>query len=89
MAYKTQSPDTSREAEEIQFAALRRMKSGKRLEMSRRLSQQQFKWAWSALKRTNPQLSERELQVKAVSLWYGDDAGRQLEAALRARDLWN
>lgn len=89
MAYKTQSPDTSRETEEIQFKALRRMSGKQRLQLTRRLSQQQLKWAWSALKRANPQLSERELQVKAVSLWYGSEAGERLECGLRARGLWN
>ena len=87
--YKTQSPDTSVEAERAQIEILRRMGPGKRLEMMRRLSRSQLKMAWSALNRAYPHLSERELQVKAVELWHGPAYAELLKAALKERGLWS
>jgi hypothetical protein len=89
MPYKTQSPDTSEAAERAQIEIMRRLGPGKRFEMMRRLSRSQLKMAWSGLKRANPTLSERELQVKAVELWYGLDDARRLREKLQERGLWS
>ena len=89
MPYETQSPDTSEAAERAQIAIMRRLGPGKRLEMMRRLSRSQLKLAWSGLKRANPALSERELQVRAVELWYGAEHAQRLQAKLKERGLWS
>jgi hypothetical protein len=89
MAYKTQSMDTTEAAERYLFANLRRKSPGARLAMMQRLSSMQLNLAWSGLKRANPHLTQRELQVKAVRLWYGEDDARRLEAELKKRGLWN
>jgi len=88
MAYVTQSPDTTEAAERVQFEMLRRFGPGRRIEMMRRLSRTQLKLAWSGLKRGNPTLTERELQVKAVSLWYGEEHAQRLEKALKETGRW-
>jgi hypothetical protein len=86
--YRTQSPDTSEAAERAQIEVLRRLGPGKRIETMRRLSRSQLKMAWSGLRRAHPQLSERELQVLAVRLWYGEEEAQRLEKALKERGLW-
>ena len=89
MPYVTQSPDTTEAAERMQVAVLRRLGAGKRFETMRRLSRTQSKLARSALRRAHPHLSERELQVKAVELWYGAEHARRLETALKERGRWS
>lgn len=89
MAYRTQSMDTSIEAEQFQLTVLRRLGPQKRLETMRKLSRSQKKLAWNALKRAHPNLSERELQIKAVELWYGAEHARRLEIALKERGKWS
>lgn len=88
MAYRTQSMDTSFEAEQFQIEVLRRLGPQKRLETMRKLSRSQKRWAWNALMRAHPHLSPRELQVKAVELWYGADLAQKLEIALKERGKW-
>lgn len=88
MGYRTQSSDTSREVEEKQVEVMRRLGPGKKLEVMRKLSRSQKQMAWSALNRSFPHLSPRELQVKAVELWYGVELAAQLEQTLKERDLW-
>lgn len=88
MGYKTQSEDTTEAADRLWFENLRRLGPGKRLEIARNLSRRQRNAAWSGLRRANPHLSERELQVKAVEIWYGAELAAQLEAALKERGQW-
>jgi hypothetical protein len=85
MPYRTQSPDTSESIERMQFEVLRRFGAGKRLQTMRSLSRSQLRWAWSGLRRAHPHLSERELQIKAVELWYGKELAQRLEVALKKR----
>ena len=87
MPYRTQSPDTNERMERLQFELLRRHGPGKRLAAARALSRAQVRRAWSGLKRAHPALSERELQVLAVRLWYGEELGARLETALKKREL--
>jgi hypothetical protein len=89
MPYVTQSLDTTEAAERAQIKVLRRLGPGKRLEMMRNLSKRTIRMSWSALQRANPGLSERQLQVKAVALWYGEKEAIRLEAALKEKGLWN
>ena len=86
MPYRTQSLDTSPETERVQFEVLRRMGPGKRYQRMRSLSRTQMRLAWGGLKRANPHLSERELQIKAVTIWYSEELGERLRTALAARD---
>lgn len=89
MPYRTQSSDTSREVEEKQIEVMQRLGSGKKLEVMRKLSRSQKRMAWSALVRSFPHLSPRELQVKAVEIWYGPELALQLEQTLKERGKWN
>lgn len=88
MPYVTQSMDTTEESERIEIEVLRRLGMGKRVEMMRRLSRTQMRMAWQGLRRANPTLTERELQVKAVALWYGEEHAKRLEVGLKERGLW-
>ena len=89
MPYKTQSSDTTKDAEMQQIAVLRRLGMKKRVAAMRRLSRSQLQMAWAALKKANPQKSERELQVHAVKLWYGEEHALRLEEALKERGKWS
>lgn len=88
MPYRTQSSDTPREIEERQIEVMRRLGPGKKLEKMRKLSRGQKQMAWSGLVRSFPHLSPRELQVKAVELWYGSELASQLEQTLKDRGKW-
>ena len=88
MAYVTQSSDTTEAAERAQIEVLRRIGMDGRVRMMRRLSLTQRSMAWAALKKANPRLSEVELKVKAVAIWYGEEHAAVLEAALRERGEW-
>ena len=89
MPYRTQSNDTPRAIEEKQLEILRRLGPSKRLETMRKLSRGQKRMAWSALRRVFPELSPRELQVKAVELWFGKDLSIRLEQTLKERNKWS
>jgi len=89
MPYRTQSSDTPRSIEEKQLEILRRLGPSKRLETMRKLSRGQKQMAWSALRRTFPELSPRELQVKAVELWFGSELSIRLEQMLEERNKWS
>lgn len=89
MPYKTQSLDTSESADRAYFDLLRRMGQGKRVERMRRLSATQRRCAFQALKKAMPHLSQRELQVEAVSRWYGKAEAQRLERALKESGRWN
>ncbi|BCM91799.1 hypothetical protein IAD21_03675 [Abditibacteriota bacterium] len=89
MPYRTQSSDTSRAVEEKQVEILRRLGPSKRLETMRKLSRGQKQMAWSALQRSFPKMSPRELQVKAVELWFGRELSVQLEQTLKERNRWS
>ena len=89
MPYVTQAPDATEETERVQIEALRQMGMGKRVEMMRNMSRTQMQMDWDELRRDKPTLATRELQVKAVGLWYGQDLAKRLEAGLKQRGLWD
>ncbi len=89
MGYKTQSEDTSEEAERRLFANLKRLSPAKRLEIARSLSKRQRNAAWAGLRRANAELSERQLQVRAVEIWYGEELAKRLEKALKDTGRWS
>lgn len=84
---RTQSPDTSPEAERVQIEQLRQATPARRFSLARSLTRSTIAMSRRGLARVNPRLSEDELAVKFVELHYGADlAGRIREALLRRRD---
>ena len=68
---KTQSPDTSPEAERVQIALPRQASGVRRLQVAIELSQMVLEMAWRAIRRVSPQLSEREARLRRIELTYG------------------
>jgi len=89
MPYVTESADITEEEERLQIEAIRRLGPARRIEIMRRLSKSQLETEWHELQNANPNLSERELQVKAVSIWYGEEFGQRLEKALKETGRWS
>lgn len=78
MAYKTQSMDTSVEAEKAYFDLLRRAGMAKRYERMASWSDTIMKLSRSAIARKNPDWSEREVRIEWARQHYGDDVVSKL-----------
>jgi hypothetical protein len=66
-AYRTQSPDTSREAEEILFAAYRRMTPAEKWARVADLNHAAREFALAGLRRSHPNAGERELRLRLAA----------------------
>lgn len=65
--YETQSADTSREIEEVLFAAYRRMSSSERLERIGALGRLVESVALAGLRERYPEADERELRLRLAA----------------------
>jgi hypothetical protein len=65
--YRPQSPDTSREAEEVRFAAYRRMTPAEKWARVGELIRAAREFALAGLRRTHPSASERELRLRLAA----------------------
>lgn len=68
--YKTQSEDTTREIEEILFAAYRRMSSSEKLERIGALGSLAESVALAGLREQYPDADERELRLRLAGRQY-------------------
>jgi len=87
MAYRTQSPDTSRKAEEWLIAAYRRLGAAEKLERVGALGRMLKSVVWADLRSRYPGADERELTLRyaarlfdaetmrTVFGWSGDGSG--------------
>lgn len=86
MPYKTQSPDTSMEAEKVYFDLLRRQTTAQRLrgvcELTASAIHRERQW----LAQRNPQWSEREVALQWAKIAYGEEIASQLRTALQERE---
>ena len=64
MPYRTQSPDTSREAEEKLFAAYRRLSASEKLERVGALGRMLKSVVWADLRACHPCADEHELRLR-------------------------
>ena len=71
--------DTADEIERIQISMIRQVSVAERISRSRSLSQTAIQLARRAIRRANPDLTEREVELLFVALHYGED----LASALR------
>ena len=83
--YKTQSLDTSEEAEKLQFDLLRRAGSRRRLELARAHTSSATRLARSRIARAHPQWSEQEIGLHWTALMYGEEAANRLRQVLERR----
>lgn len=75
---KTQSSDTSVEAEQFLIEGLRAAGPQRRLDMARDASRAIRQLAWNGLRFRHPQADEAELRRRYVVLTLGEDAAVQL-----------
>jgi hypothetical protein len=75
---KTQSPDTSIEAERFLIERLRDAGPARRLAMACDASRALRQLTWNGLRHRHPGASEAELRRRFVALTYGEDAARRL-----------
>ena len=75
-----QSPDTAPQAEKVQIELIRRSSVAERISMVRSLSQMTMFLSRRAIRRANPSLSEREVDLAFVELHYGKDLAERLRS---------
>jgi len=81
----TELSDTDPEIEKIQISLIRKSSISERISRLRSLSQTVIWLSRRAIKRTNPGLSEKELQCKFVEYHYGNELADGLKKYLTNR----
>jgi hypothetical protein len=82
---RTQSADTTPEAEAVLVAGLRRFSPARRLQMAAALTRMTRQLSWTGLCRRYPTASEEELRYRWGVLLYGEALATPYIAAWRAR----
>ena len=78
----SQSPDTSSQAEKVQIELIRKSSVSRRISKVRSLSQTTMYLSRRAIQRTNPFLSEREVDLAFVANHYGENLAECLRLYL-------
>ena len=79
---RTQSSDTSPEAERIQIDLLRKAGVARRIELTFSLTQSAIELSRQGMRRRYPHASEEELDLLFVELNYGKDLAYRVRTAL-------
>ena len=82
-----QSPDTTPEAEKVQIELIRKSSIAKRISVVRSLSRMTMFLSRRAIRRANPSLSEREVDLVFVELHYGKELAQQLRLYMEHKGL--
>ncbi|HEY7127969.1 MAG TPA: hypothetical protein VH540_28835 [Ktedonobacterales bacterium] len=82
---KTQSPDTSPEAERVQIELLRKATLAQRFALVSSLSYTTRQLALRAVQRAHPEASEEEARLLLIALCYGDELANRLRNSLDRR----
>jgi len=83
----SQSPDTSSQAEKVQIELIRESSVSRRISKVRSLSQTTMYLSRRAIQRTNPFLSEREVDLAFVANHYGENLAECLRLYLEHEQL--
>ena len=83
----SQSSDTAPEAEKVQIELIRESSVSKRIATVRSLSQTTMYLSRRAIQRTNPSLSEREVDLAFVAYHYGADLAERLGSYMESKRL--
>ena len=78
----SQSPDTAPEAEKVQINLIRQAGVSRRISKARSLSQTIMYLSRRSIQRTNPFLSEREVNIAFVANNYGEKLAERLRLYL-------
>jgi hypothetical protein len=82
---RTQSMDTSPEAERVQIELIRKAPPAKRFGLARSLSQSLIQASRQTIRRLHPELSQEELDLLFIELYYGKDLANRVRADLERR----
>jgi hypothetical protein len=82
MSYRTQSTDTSPEAEAVLIAGVRAFTPTRRLQIMNRLTGSARRLAWRQFRTRHANLSEQEARLRWAELIYGVDVIAPVRAAL-------
>jgi len=83
----SQSPDTTPQAEKVQVELIRESSVSKRVSRVRSLSQTTMYLSRRAIQRTNPLLSEREVDLAFVANHYGKNLAERLRLYMKREKL--
>lgn len=83
----SQSPDTAPQAERVQIELIRESSVCKRISKVRSLSQTILYLSRRAIQRTNPSMSEREVDLAFVSNHYGEKLAKCLRLYIGCEQL--
>ena len=86
---KTQSPDTSPEAERVQIQLLCRATAAQRLRLAFDLSQMVLEMAWAAFRRMSPGMDERDARLRWVAFTYDGPLMDELRRYAEGRTFVN
>jgi len=78
MPYRTQSSDTSREAEERKFAAYRRLSAAEKLERVGALGRMLKSVVWADLRSLHPNADEHELTLRYAARLFDAETMRSV-----------
>lgn len=78
--------DTSADAEAVQLECWRRMTPSERIRKSCALSQQVKRMAFAAIRRTHPDDSEQEVQLRFIELAYGAELAADVRRWMKERE---
>ncbi len=73
---KTQSSDTSPEAEQVQIALIRQASPERRFSMLRSITAATRQMAWQAIRRANPTATDEEINLLFLEVHYGQELAR-------------
>ena len=81
----SQSPDTAPQAEKVQIELIRESSVSRRISTLRSLSQTAMHLSRRAIRRANPSMSERDVDIAFVENHYGQDLAEELRLYLERR----
>jgi len=82
-----QLTDTNAKAEKIQITLLRKLSLSERISRLRSLSHTVINLSRRAIRRANPELSEKELNYKFIAYHYGDEIADKYKKYVDNRTL--
>ncbi|KPA11797.1 hypothetical protein MHK_007998 [Candidatus Magnetomorum sp. HK-1] len=84
---KTQSIDTNPKMEELMISLIRNASIEQKISKVRSLSQTIMYLSRRAIKRANPDLTEKEIKTKYIAYHYGDNLANLYSKALKRKSL--
>lgn len=82
---RTQSSDTTPEAERVQIELIRKAPSTKLFGLVRSLSQSMIQASRDTIRQLHPEASKEELDILFVELYYGQELANHMRTMLKGR----